>query len=184
MKKTDIKRHLKDYSVYNKRRTTINHAFASALSIADIYDESKVDAALKILGQEPDNDLLCAYCDRPATTWDHIKAVVNKGSFSRHGHTLNNLIPCCKECNSERKRNLDWSVFLQKEKLDTADRVSRIEKYIGQNTCDINQLLETECKSEMAEFEKIKEQIFELMKAADRQAKIIRTKVKENLNRQ
>ena len=76
MKKKDLKKHLKNYSIYGKRSSTISHAFASALSIADEYDVDKIDKAITILGQNPDNDLRCAYCDKPAETWDHIKAVV------------------------------------------------------------------------------------------------------------
>ena len=90
MKKKDLKRHLQDYPIYSKRSSTINDAFASALSIADDFDEEKINTALKILGQDPDADLLCAYCDKSAETWDHIKAVVSKSSFSGHGHQINN----------------------------------------------------------------------------------------------
>jgi hypothetical protein len=81
VRKKDIKRHLQDYSIYGKRKTTINHAFASALSVADEYDEYKIDTALLSIGQDPNNDLLCVYCDKPAETWDHIMAVVKKGNF-------------------------------------------------------------------------------------------------------
>jgi hypothetical protein len=47
MKKEDIKRHLNTYSIYNKRRTTINHAFASAIAPSDNYDEKKISEALE-----------------------------------------------------------------------------------------------------------------------------------------
>lgn len=43
MRKESIKTHLKEYSIYNKRKTTINHAFASALSVPDDYDEKLID---------------------------------------------------------------------------------------------------------------------------------------------
>ena len=43
MKKNDLKRHLKDYSIYAKRSSTISHAFASALSVADDYDVNKIE---------------------------------------------------------------------------------------------------------------------------------------------
>ncbi len=49
MKKQDLKRHLKDYIIFDKRKTTINHAFASALSVADEYDEQKIDKAIMVL---------------------------------------------------------------------------------------------------------------------------------------
>lgn len=46
VKINDIKRHLKSYSIYGKRKTTINHAFASALAINDEYSEEEVRKAL------------------------------------------------------------------------------------------------------------------------------------------
>lgn len=179
MKKKDIKRHLKDYSIFSNRSSTINHAFASALSIADDFDDKKIIMALKLLGQDPDKDLLCAYCDNPAETWDHIKAVVSEGSFSGHGHQINNLIPCCKKCNSA-KGNKEWNVFLKFKQLDTHERIDRITNYINHNYIDAKNLLQTDCfKYDLIEFNKIKEQIFELLKKGDQKAKVIRDKIRQ-----
>jgi 5-methylcytosine-specific restriction endonuclease McrA len=180
MKKTDIKRHLQDYSIFQKRATTINHAFASAISIADNYNEEKLNAALLILGQDPNGILLCAYCDKAAETWDHIKAVVVKGEFSGYGHILNNLIPCCKHCNSS-KGNKDWKQYLEKEGLNTPDRIKRIEKYISQHNTDLLNILNIVCEDEMKELDKIKKQVIELLKQGDKQAIIIRNKAKKKL---
>lgn len=49
MKKQDLKRHLKNYIIFDKRKTTINHAFASALSVADEYNDQKVNQAIVTL---------------------------------------------------------------------------------------------------------------------------------------
>ncbi|MBX2982966.1 MAG: HNH endonuclease [Flavobacteriales bacterium] len=179
MKKKDLKRHLQDYSIFSKRSSTINHAFASALSIADDYDEEKINTALKILGQDPNADLLCAYCDKSAETWDHIKAVVSKSSFSGHGHQINNLIPCCKDCNSA-KGNKEWNVFLQIKNLDTQERIDRITNYINHNYIDAKNLLQTEdFKADLTEFNEIKEQVFQLLKKGDQKAKVIRDKIRK-----
>lgn len=179
MKKKDIKRHLQDYSIFSKRSSTINHAFASALSIADNFDEELINTALNILGQDQDGDLLCAYCGKSAETWDHIKAVVNKSSFSGHGHQINNLIPSCKDCNSA-KGNKEWNVFLQLKKLDTKERIDRITNYINHNYINTINLLQTDdFKDDMTEFNQIKEQIFELMKKGDEKAKVIREKIRQ-----
>ena len=177
MRKSDIKRHLQDYSIFNKRKTTVTHAFASALSIADTYDEVKIDNALRILGQDPDGELTCAYCDKLAETWDHIKAVVQGGGFSGHGHQINNLIPCCKDCNS-KKGNKDWLTFLKQKNFDTPDRIDRIQKYISQDTSDLIELLNKHCKDDLAELDKIKRQVFDLLKSGDEKAKAIRDKIK------
>ncbi len=181
MRKQDIKRHLQDYSILNKRKTTINHAFASALSISDLYDESKIDLALKILGQDPDNDLICVYCGNDAETWDHIKAVVNEKEFSGYGHRINNLLPCCKKCNS-KKGNKDWMVFLHHEGFLTQDKVDRINKYISLDSLSILETLKEECSVELIELNNIKFQIFELMKIGDEKAKFIREKIREKIN--
>lgn len=143
MKKNDIKRHLKDYSIFANRSSTISHAFASALSIADDYDEEKINIALRILGQDPGEDLFCAYCGNSAQTWDHIKAIVNGTTFSGFGHQINNLLPCCKDCNST-KGNKDWKLFLRIKGLDTEVRINRIECYINNNYVDMKNLLLTE----------------------------------------
>ena len=179
MKKKDIKRHLKNYSIFSNRSSTINHAFASALSIADDYDEEKIDIALKLLGQDPNADLLCAYCDRSAQTWDHIKAVVSKSSFSGHGHQINNLIPCCKDCNSA-KGNKEWIVFLKIKNLDTKERIDKITNYINHNYLDTKNLLQTDdFKDDIKEYNSIKEQVFELLKIGDKKAKAIREKINQ-----
>jgi hypothetical protein len=178
MKKQDIKRHLQDYSIYGKRKTTIAHAFASALSVADAYDEKKIDAALRMLGQDPSKDLLCVYCDRPAETWDHIMAIVKDGKFSGYGHQVGNLIPCCKDCNS-KKGNRDWKGFLitkRPNELANPEKIKRVEAYITNNTRHFKELLDDEINSDIEKFEQIQTMIFDLMKLGDDQAKIIRDK--------
>src|SRR5688500_8882640 len=126
MKKTDIKRHLSDYSIFSKRKTTINHAFASALSVADSYDEEKLNKALIILGQDPEQDLECVYCGRPAETWDHINSLVKNSSFSGFGHQIGNLIPCCKDCNS-KKGSKDWRVFVEQKIPNKETQLSKVK---------------------------------------------------------
>ena len=111
MRYSTIRNHLKPYVIVARRRTTINHAFAAAVAPSDEYDEQRIRAAVAMLGQDPDQDLLCAYCGSPAQTWDHVFATVKDSRFSGHGHRLGNLLPCCKPCNSA-KGNKDWRRFL------------------------------------------------------------------------
>lgn len=40
----------------------------------------------------------CGYCLRPASTMEHILPISKGGS-----HTIDNVIPCCAECNSKKK---------------------------------------------------------------------------------
>ena len=159
MKKNDLKRHLKDYSIYAKRSSTISHAFASALSVADDYDVNKIDKAIAILGQNPDDDLLCAYCDKPAETWGHVQAVVIKKAYSGFGHQINNLLPCCKNCNSS-KGNKDWKEYLNLKGLGTDNRINQIENYLNHNYTDTKNILETDdFKEDLKVFNQIKNQI-------------------------
>ena len=179
MKKTDLKRHLKDYPIFGKRSSTISHAFASALSVADDYDVDKIDKAISILGQNPNDDLFCAYCDKPAETWDHVKAIVSKTTFSGFGHQINNLLPCCKSCNSA-KGNKDWIVYLKTKGLANEERITRIENYVNHNYVDTKNLLITEdFKEDLRKFNEIKEQVLELLRLGDKQAKYIRDKVRQ-----
>lgn len=180
MKKQSIKKHLQSYSIYGKRKSTLAHAFASALSVADTYEETKIDNAIKLLGQDPSQDLVCVYCGRSAKTWDHIMAIVKEGRFSGYGHQVGNLVPCCNECNSD-KGNKDWKTFLITKNPNEATNlimINRIHEYIKSNTTQFKELLDDDIKNEIEKFENIKQQIFELLKAGDQQAKIIRGKLK------
>lgn len=121
MRYATIKSHLKPYVIVARRKTTINHAFAAAVAPNDDYDAKRVRKALTVLGQDPDADLLCAYCGEPAQTWDHVFATVRKSEFSGRGHRLGNLLPCCKACNSA-KGNKDWKTFLAERRFSPARR--------------------------------------------------------------
>lgn len=110
MRKTSLKGHLKPYSIFNKRRTTINHAFASALAPNDQYDETVIDDALRVLGQNPDDDLECVYCGREAETWDHLIGLVKNSQLRGYGHQIGNLIPCCRSCNSKKDLKIGGSL--------------------------------------------------------------------------
>ena len=126
MKKDSIKRHLSPYSIFKKRATTINHAFASALAEYEEYNESRVTDAIRALGQDPDSHLDCVYCDKPAETWDHVFGLVIAKEYSGYGHVLGNLVPCCKDCNS-KKGNKNWKDFLREK----PNKVALLDIYLG-----------------------------------------------------
>jgi len=75
MRYTGIKEHLKPYSIAS-RKSTIAYAFASAIAPHDEFDDEKVREAIVWLGQDPDSDLRCAYCDSGAKSWDHVNGIV------------------------------------------------------------------------------------------------------------
>ncbi|MBI5888371.1 MAG: hypothetical protein HZB82_06650 [Deltaproteobacteria bacterium] len=181
MKKQSIKSHLKPYSIFQKRKTTINHAFASALAPTDDYNEQHVNNAINSLYQNPDSDLICVYCDNTAETWDHLVGLVKEGNLRGYGHQIGNLVPCCKECNS-KKGSKDWQEFIDSEKQDEEKR-SRLKRclqtYIEHfaKPVDIN-TINTEMPNEYMEYLGIREQIFSLMKRADTLVEIIRNNKK------
>ena len=182
MKRESIRSHLRPYSILNRRATTINHAFASAIAQYDDYDDEKISEALTFLGQDPNKDLICVYCDeRIAETWDHVYGLVKNKKYFGYGHTLGNLLPCCKECNS-KKGNQEWRRFISKIISDETARKAKIKQLqsyfdqylkprLGQD--EINYL----CPDEMKEFLEVKKNILLLMAKADEIAEDIRQKV-------
>lgn len=111
MKYASIAAHLRPYLMLARRRTTINHAFASAIAPNDTYADDVVRKAIVGLGRDPDADLRCVYCDDLAETWDHVLATVKDSQFSGYGHTIGNLVPCCKPRNS-MKGSKAWDSYL------------------------------------------------------------------------
>ena len=127
-----IRGHLRAYSIMGRRKTTINHAFASAIAPCDAFNEASVREAVALLGQDPDLDLQCCYCGAAAETWDHVFATVSASEFSGHGHRLGNLLPCCKTCNS-KKGNKHWLTYIRSLGLDAGlleQRTSLIKAYL------------------------------------------------------
>lgn len=181
MKKESIKFHLAAYRIYDKRRTTINHAFASAIAPYDDYDEERIDKALTFLGQDPcGGKLLCVYCKSNAETWDHLEGLVKDGALRGLGHQLGNLVPCCKRCNSE-KGGKDPIKFIQTSSRIAGDRTrltNLIEIYMHSYAKPINLVqLERNLPKDWNRFQNIKKEIFSLMNEADKIAERLREKI-------
>ena len=173
MKCSDIRRHLKPYSIVGMRTTTVSHAFAAAIAPCDTYDEDQARGAMHLLGQDPD-DLHCVYCGSQAETWDHVHATVSAKNFSGYGHRLGNLLPCCKPCNS-RKGNQRWSDYLERLGLSTADLALRkrlIQAYLDRygSRDPIPMCVEYE------QLQEIRRQVLALFAKADVLAKELRSK--------
>ena len=173
MRYKDIARHLRPYIIFAERRTTINHAFASAIAPFDPYDEDRVRAGVEQLGQDPDSNLLCAYCESPAETWDHVFATVKDSHFSGHGHRLGNLLPCCKPCNSA-KGNKDWRRYISTLKVapeTIAQRTKLIEDFLFR--FGVVDMAPTQSKQYM-ELQNIRQEVLALLQRADDIAATIR----------
>lgn len=125
MKYASIKKHLKPYSIYKNRKTTINHAFSSSIAPCDEFDDKKIREAVIQLGQNPNEELICVYCGHLAETWDHVFATVFDSEFSGSGHRIGNLVPCCKSCNS-KKGSKDWNEYFSVLKIDERAKSLRV----------------------------------------------------------
>jgi hypothetical protein len=180
VKKEDIKRHLKTYSVYDKRRTTINHAFASAIAPSDDFNEEKMNEALKFLGQNPNEDLKCVFCNDYAETWDHLVGLVKKGELRGFGHQVGNLVPCCKQCNS-KKGSKEFDRFINeydKIYFNKHELIELLSQYQMKFAKEINlNLLKEKTPDDYQAFIHIKQEIFDLMESADILAKRLRKNI-------
>lgn len=178
MKKVSIKAHLKPYSIFQKRKTTVNHAFASALAPNDNYAEQVIDNALRLLGQNSDSELTCVYCEGKAETWDHLIGLVKDSQLRGYGHQIGNLIPCCRDCNS-RKGSKDWQKFIESEVKDEQKRKelkARLSIYLEHYAKPVNiDKIKAEMPKEWTKYTNLKEKILELMKEADKIAEKIRS---------
>jgi hypothetical protein len=170
MRKENIRTHLRPYSILQKRRTTVNHAFASALAPCSEYDDEVLTSALVFLGQDPTGDLNCVYCDKPATTWDHLVGLVEKAELRGFGHQIGNLVPSCQPCNS-RKGSRDWRTFIQSMDNDPhicQQRIALLQQYLLRFAQPIDLGRVHAAAPELwEEYCAIKLNIFELMRRAD-----------------
>jgi HNH endonuclease. len=168
---SSIRTHLKPYVMVARRKTTINHAFAAAIAPHDAYDADRVREAMLVLGQVPEQDLLCAYCGAPAQTWDHVFAIVKDSRFSGHGHRLGNLLPCCKPCNSA-KGNKDWRLYIATlNSPKQQQRVASIDAFLAKY--GVTDVLPRD-SHEYKRLLEIKDQVLALLTESDELAKSIR----------
>lgn len=177
MRFIDIKRHLMPYGIYKRRKTTVNHAFAAAVAPCDEFEAEAMKRAIRLLDQNPDEELRCVYCDGRAETWDHVFATVHKSVFSGAGHRVGNLLPCCKQCNS-KKGNRGWDTYVMSREEAGATRevrIARIRRYLDElYTIDAI----PSALPEYVRLLEIRDDVLRLMKEADEVAAGIRKKMK------
>lgn len=183
MKIESIRRHLQPYSIAQRRVTTINHAFASAIARCDPYDVGRVSRAVRDLGQNPEEQLKCVYCGKRAKTWDHVYGLVKAKQYSGYGHTLGNLVPCCSECNS-RKGGKEWADFMKRtirDKVELNRRIRVMQSYFRKRPPRSLSLSKIEklCPHEMRRLRTLQEGIISSMEQADEIAARVRERVGE-----
>jgi len=172
-----IRSHLAPYLISSKRKTTIAHAFASALAPSDEYDEAKIEAALNALGQKNLKQLSCVYCERQAQTWDHLENLVKDGKLNGYGHQIGNLVPCCRDCNSQ-KGGKPFRDFINADaklmEIEKSNLIRRLETHLALAKPIKPSNLNPEAHEALAKFLALQTQILGLMEEADKYAKILR----------
>ncbi|MBM3330103.1 MAG: HNH endonuclease [Calditrichaeota bacterium] len=178
MNSSSIRKYLKEHSIYSKRKTTIAHAFASAIAPSDTYNQDAVKAALQLLGQADLDRLLCVYCNQEAQTWDHLVGLVENGDLNTrgYGHQIGNLVPCCKDCNSS-KAGKPFPEFIQSLPLSASEKL-RLDRRLNAHLKNAKPFnvdnLDPASTKAFAKLIEIREEIFQLMRDADECAQVIR----------
>jgi len=137
-----------------------------------------VEAALNALGQKNLQALTCIYCGKLAQTWDHLENLVREGKLNGYGHQIGNLVPCCRDCNSEKggKPFRDYVSTLSLSPAEQANLIARLEKHLSLATPIDTSTLDIEGKDALDRFNAIQLQILKFMEEADRLAQILREK--------
>lgn len=172
-----IRSHLAPYSILAKRKTTVAHAFASALAPSDEYDKEFVETALDALGQENMKQLSCVYCGRLAQTWDHLENLVKGGKLNGYGHQIGNLVPCCRDCNSQKggKPFREFVNSLVELSANAkADLILRLEAHLLLAKPIDRSSLSIEQKAAFDNFLRVQSDILKLMEEADKYANFLR----------
>ena len=79
----------------------------------------------------------CCFCgdsiDQRSLSQDHL-IPMNKKSLGLHA--WGNVVPCCRSCNSEKQQQ-PWQQYLeQRFKLESADRIDRINQFVSFKSYD------------------------------------------------
>lgn len=180
MKIESLRGHLRAYSIRRERGTTLNHAFASAIAPTEEFDRERAVKAMTFLGQEDPDDLRCVYCGAEAQTWDHVASLVQKTRTSGFGHTLGNLVPACKDCNS-RRGNRNWRDWARMKAIDSS-RVASIATYIAAYSPPrlTRDEVERRCPELARDYESARESILRSMAEADEIAHQIRSELRKD----
>ena len=172
-----ISSHLAPYSIFSKRKTTVAHAFASALAPSDEYDKEKIEAALVALGQKNLTQLSCVYCERLAQTWDHLENLAKDGQLNGYGHQIGNLVPCCRDCNSQKGGRPFRDFINANAKFTESEKsnlILRLETHLALAKSIEPSNLSPDGQAALTKFLVLRTQIFGLMEEADKYAQILR----------
>lgn len=167
-----IRKYLRPYEIHS-RKSTITGAFSAAIAPFDPFESDRVREAITFLGQSPDADLACVYCDAPAQTWDHLLPTVKDRHFSGAGHRLGNLVPSCSSCNVS-KRNLTYQSYVSSLPIASSLQLAKIERLHAFQTRYFQPSSDLRDHPRYPDYRALLDQVIELMQKADELAAEIR----------
>lgn len=94
------------------RTSTISNAFTIAITPYIKPSQKEIEELLSELELK---DGQCVYCLRGANASDHFRPLVKDGLPNGYISDINNLVPCCSECNSSKGKK-DWDKWYLSEK--------------------------------------------------------------------
>jgi hypothetical protein len=172
------------------RKSSITNAFVSAIVPVIPPSLDQIEAALKILGMEPDN-VRCVYCGDSSTEWDHLRPLVLERRPTGYISEIANLVPACGKCN-QSKGNKQWRHWItSKARLSPSgrglpgldERITRLELYEKWRTpihVDFVAILGT---AEWDKYWKLCDDVITELRECQKVAETIRTRVFETVIR-
>lgn len=111
------------------RISSITNSFVNGIIPVINPTDEEISNALEALGMD-ENNIHCIYCGGPYSEWDHLHPLIVDKLPSGYISEINNLVPCCSNCNSS-KGNKEWSEFMDTKKSTSGweDRRKCLEKY-------------------------------------------------------
>jgi len=108
------------------RSSTLTNIFIASLMPYRKPTDKDFNKALKILRMSREN-ILCVYCGKTATEWDHLHPFVLDKKPTGYYTTIFNLVPSCGKCN-QSKGNKNWENWMRKKHAARKDLEARIKK--------------------------------------------------------
>ena len=101
------------------RSSTMSNAFAISITPYIVPSEEEVKASYDLLQIQEGQ---CAYCLGEGNAKDHLKPLVKMGLPTGYITAINNLVPCCSQCNSSKGAKTFEEWYLSTENLTRLKR--------------------------------------------------------------
>ena len=118
------------------RSSTMSNAFAISITPYIVPSEEEVKASYDLLQIQEGQ---CAYCLGEGNAKDHLKPLVKMGLPTGYITAINNLVPCCSQCNSSKGAKTFEEWYLSTENLTRLKRKGMSDSDIEQRFCIISE---------------------------------------------